>query len=289
MNTPGIGVQKNQSDSESHPDICLGMPLYNQTQFLIEALQSLLSQTYADFRLLIVDDSTKPEPQQIVKRFALRDKRISYIKNDFRKGMVENWKACFFHAQPVDYFAWVSDHDIWHPKWLESMVTILNASPNAVLVYPRTVLFNATDGKRIPMKRSQSFSTEGLTDAQRIGSVCKDAHYFGKKVYGLFRSDALSKAGVFRSVLFPDIILLHELCLFGDFQQVDAELMYMRQFNKNGTIIDQQKQSLFRKKPWYIDIPPPFVNACVLAWNTGIRPGAGDMKHRWEGLKLSLM
>jgi glycosyltransferase involved in cell wall biosynthesis len=289
MNKPRISTQKNRAGNVSQPNICLAMPLYNQTKFLIEALQSLLSQTYTDFRLLIVDDSTESEPGKIVRRFALKDRRIIYIKNDFRKGMVENWKACFYHAEPVDYFAWVSDHDVWHPKWLESMVGILNANSNAVLVYPKTGLFAAANGHRIIMKRSQSFSTDGLTDAQRVAAVCRDADYFGKKVYGLFRSDALRKAGVFRRVLFPDIVLLHELSLFGDFKQVDAELMYMRKVEKNGTIFDQQKNTLFIKKPWYIALPWPVVNGCALAWNTGVRPGAGNMRHRCLGLKLAFM
>jgi glycosyltransferase involved in cell wall biosynthesis len=284
-----MGAQNKQRNDMLHPDICLAMPLFNQTKFLIEALRSLLSQTYTDFRLLIVDDSIEPEPGEIVKRFALKDSRINYIKNNFRKGMVENWKASFYHAESVDYFAWVSDHDVWLPEWLESMVAILNANPNAVLVYPNTKLFTAADRQRIPMKRSQSFSTEGLTDAQRIEAVCKDMHYFGKKVYGLYRSKALRKAGVFRRLLFPDIILLHELCLFGDFIQVNAELMHMRKFKKNGTIFDQQKQTLFIKKPWYIALPYPFVNASALAWNTGVRPGAGSMRHRCLGLKLAFM
>ena len=282
-------AQSNQKNDTLHPNICLGMPLYNQTEFLIEALQSLLAQTYRDFRLVVVDDSTESEPGEIVKEFALKDKRICYIKNEFRKGMVDNWKACFQQAGPVDYFTWVSDHDVWLPEWLESMVAILNANPNAVLVYPNTKLFTAADGQRIPMKRSQSFSTEGLTDAQRIEAVCKDMDYFGKKVYGLYRSKALRKAGIFRRLLFPDIILLHELCLFGDFIQVNAELMHMRKFKKNGTILDQQKQTLFIKKPWYIALPWPFVNASALAWNTGVRPGAGSMRHRCLGLKLAFM
>ena len=284
-----ISAQKNRESVSLKPDICLAMPLYNQTQFLIEALKSLLSQTYTDFRLLIVDDSTESESGEIAKRFALKDKRIHYIRNDYRKGMVENWKACFYHAEPADYFAWVSDHDVWHPKWLESMVAVLNANSDTVLVYPKTVLFDAADGQRIPMKRSQSFSTDGMTDAQRVRAVCKDADYFGKKVYGLFRSDGLRKAGVFRRVLFPDVVLLHELSLFGEFRQVDAELMHMRKWEKKGTAIDQQKQSLFVRKPWYIALPWPVVNAWMLAWHTGIRPGAGNMRHRCLGLKLAFM
>ena len=92
--------------------------MYNQTRFLPEALESILAQTYTDFKLIVVDDSSDPEPGNIIKQYASRDSRISYIKNASRKGLVANWKACFELADNPDYFAWVSDHDIWHPEWL---------------------------------------------------------------------------------------------------------------------------------------------------------------------------
>jgi glycosyltransferase involved in cell wall biosynthesis len=278
--------QSNQKNDSLHPNICLGMPLYNQTEFLIEALQSLLAQTYRDFRLVVVDDSTESEPGEIVKEFALKDKRICYVKNEFRKGLVDNWKACFQQAGPVDYFAWVSDHDIWHPEWLASMVQVLDARPNVLLVYPKTVYISDI-GQRIPKRRSQSFSTEGLTESQRIKAVCRDARYFGKKVYGLFRASALRRAGVFRRVLFPDLILLLEICRFGDFKQVDNELWYLRRIAQASTA--RQRSSLFLRKPWYIYFPWPIVNMLVLAWNTALRPGAGNLKRRYLGLKIALM
>ena len=56
----------------SQPKICLGMPLYNQTNFLIEALQSLVAQTYRDFKLIIVDDSTESRPGEIAKLYKKR-------------------------------------------------------------------------------------------------------------------------------------------------------------------------------------------------------------------------
>ena len=139
------------------PKICLGMPLYNQTDFLIEALQSLLGQAYRDFRLIITDDSTETRPGQIAKEFASSDNRISYIKNNSRKGMIDNWKACFDYAGDVDYFAWVSDHDVWHPEWLESLVSIMLESSNIVLTYPKAA-YITPEGRKYKKKLSQHFS-----------------------------------------------------------------------------------------------------------------------------------
>jgi glycosyltransferase involved in cell wall biosynthesis len=270
----------------SNPNICLGMPLYNQTNFLIEALQSLLAQTYRDFKLIVVDDSTESRPGEIAKEFASKDDRISYLKNESRKGMIDNWKTCFQYAGDVDYFAWVSDHDVWHPEWLESLTSILNKNSNTVLTYPKTA-YITTEGRIYKKKLSQHFSTENLTDAQRIRAVCKDARYFGKMVYGLFRTNALRRAGVFRRILFPDVILLLELCLYGDFKQVDKELWYLRRMADFS--IDRQKKSLFVERPWYIFLPWPLVNAMVLAWNTALHPNSVNLRHRILGLKLSIM
>ncbi len=83
----GHGGQLGDTGKLEKPRVCLGMPLYNQTKFLPEALSSILAQTYRDFRLLVVDDSTETGPEEIIKRFASRDSRISYVKNTSRKGM----------------------------------------------------------------------------------------------------------------------------------------------------------------------------------------------------------
>jgi glycosyltransferase involved in cell wall biosynthesis len=281
-------AQENQnkvSVKPSIPQVCLGMPLYNQTQFLPEALSSILAQTYRDFQLFVVDDSTEAEPQAIIEKFATRDNRIVYLKNRSRKGMVDNWKTCCQQAGRPDYFAWVSDHDVWHPQWLESMVLALNSNPEAVLAYPRWVSID-NEGRKESPKKSATFSTNGLNEAQKIRAVCRDAPKFGYMVYGLFRAPAMRRCGIFRRVLFPDAILMYELCLQGDFVQVDDELWYRR---KNAAFsIARQKQSLFIRKPWYIFLPWPLVNAAALAWNTVVQPPTRNLRYRYGGLKIAV-
>lgn len=269
------------------PTVCLGMPLYNQTEFLKAALASLLAQTYSNFRLVIVDDSTDLEPGEISKQFAAKDNRIRYIKNETRKGLVGNWRACVHYAGETEYFAWVSDHDLWHPEWLESLVAILNARPRAVLAYPRTVHVSF-EGERILKKGRVSLSTEGFTEVDRIRTVYRDGPgVFGDMVYGLFRVRDLRRCGAFRPVLFPDAILLLELCFYGEFHQADAELWLRRHLNAFS--ISRQKKTLFVRKPWYVYLPWPIVNAAVLAWNTAIRPEARELRLRLIALRQSFV
>jgi glycosyltransferase involved in cell wall biosynthesis len=62
-----------RTPAKGRPKISLGMPLCNQVKFLPEALNSLLAQTYSDFQLIMVDDSTEPGPGKIARQLAAKD------------------------------------------------------------------------------------------------------------------------------------------------------------------------------------------------------------------------
>jgi glycosyltransferase involved in cell wall biosynthesis len=282
-----VGTMEDCNPEKERPKICLGMPLYNQIKFLPEALSSLLAQTYSDFRLVMVDDSTEPGPGEIAKQFAAKDSRLCYIKNESRKGLVDNWRACFQCFGNIDYFAWVSDHDVWDRTWLAAMVDVMNARPDVVLVYPRTVHISS-EGERLIKKGRDFLSTDGMSEVERIKTVYRHGPgLFGEMVYGLFHAESLRQCGVFRRVLFPDAILLLELCFYGNFHQVDAELWFRRHlaaFN-----ISRQKRLLFVRKPWYIYAPWFLVGTVALAWNAAIRPDDRDIRLRFLALKQSIV
>ncbi len=268
------------------PIICLGMPLYNQTKYLSEALNSLLAQTYSNFRLIISDDSTESGPGQIVTSFVVKDQRIDYFKNECRLGMVGNWRRCLQLAGKADYFAWVGDHDVWHPNWLESLVEILNVRKNVLLVYPQTSIIDE-NGHVLKKEMSSEFSSVGVSEEARVQALCLHGKGFGNMVYGLFRTESLLRAGMFRKVIMPDVMLLLELSLQGDIYQVEQILWFRR--NISSFSIARQKKSLFVKKPWYLFLPWPIVNSCALFWNTTVRSDIGTWQRRKLGLKLSIM
>jgi glycosyltransferase involved in cell wall biosynthesis len=262
------------------PMVGLGMPLYNQTRHLPEALNSLINQTYANFKLIISDDSTEPGPGQIVKSFADRDQRIFYHKNGNRKGLVDNWRNCVHLAGNVDYFAWVGDHDLWHPNWLESMVQALNSHESVVLVYPQTV--NIDEHGEIQKKKIKpGISTLALNERERVKAVCEQGRGFGNMIYGLFRAQALHRAGIFPRVIWPDVILCLRMLLQGDIHQVEAELWYRRRTGRFS--IPRQKKSLFVKKPWYFHLPWPLVNAWMLARiPSGVSGANSRFQRQWR-------
>jgi glycosyltransferase involved in cell wall biosynthesis len=261
------------------------MPLYNKTEQLKEALESLLAQTFTDFCILVLDDSSNPEPRQIVERYADADARIRYVKNPRRLGMIDNWRACVKAADGFEYFAWVSDHDLWAPTWLEKLVIALEKNPRAVLAYPLTEYLDNDHSLR-KKKRVHTFSTAGQGDAERVLSTIRKATGFGNMIYGLYRTHALLRAGVFRHLVAPDVILILELSFLGEFHQVEEGLWRRRQ--TDGFSISRQKKNLFRRRPWYVFLPWPLVNTCALIWNLCIRSGTGSIRKRFLGFAVAL-
>ena len=69
------------------PKVSIIMPCYNSERYIQEAINSILQQSYANFELLIINDSSMDKTEQIAKENAENDYRISVLRNKYRKGI----------------------------------------------------------------------------------------------------------------------------------------------------------------------------------------------------------
>jgi glycosyltransferase involved in cell wall biosynthesis len=256
------------------PRVVLGMAAYNRPDALPRALESLLSQTYGDFALHIVDDAPSAPVQEIVQRYRAQDRRLTYEANAMRLGMVGNWRKAFARTRNLypasEYFAWVSDHDIWHPRWLKVMVGALDAFRSVVVAFPQMQRIYP-DGRRADTRLS---GTVGITDRVERLRRAIDALSAGNAVYGVFRVGALERAGVFRPVLAPDRQLLVELALFGEFHHA-PEMLWYREVAASFDA-RRQRQMLFPgMPPRHTYLPVALQHFGVLLWDLAVR-GAGS-------------
>ena len=93
------------------------VPAYKRT-FLKECIDSVLSQTFTDFELIVVDDHSPENLYEIVSRYD--DNRIKYYKNDVNCGalnVVDNWNKCLEYSQG-DYIMCIGDDDFLMPDCL---------------------------------------------------------------------------------------------------------------------------------------------------------------------------
>ena len=66
----------------TYPLLTVLMPVYNAEKFLAESINSILSQTYSNFELLILDDASTDNSLKIIKAYAKEDKRIKVLINN---------------------------------------------------------------------------------------------------------------------------------------------------------------------------------------------------------------
>lgn len=110
--------------------ITVAIPAYKR-EWLGEAIESVMAQTYTDFELLVVDDHSPYHLQEVVHPY-LRDPRVRYFcnaENLGRKSIVHNWNRCLELAQG-EYFVLLCDDDILLPQFLECLLALVKDYPS---------------------------------------------------------------------------------------------------------------------------------------------------------------
>ena len=125
------------------------MPIFNVGKYLRESIDSILAQTYCDFILLILDDCSSDDSDDIVASYS--DARIQYVRNDFNLGLADNLNKGLSLVQ-TELVARMDGDDIAEPNWLEENIKVLDAHPeigicscgfqffgakNAIIRYPQ--------------------------------------------------------------------------------------------------------------------------------------------------------
>lgn len=117
-----------------NPSVSIGMPVYNGAQYIREALDSLLSQTFTDFELIISDNASTDDTQSICAEYARCDPRIRYFRQIKNKGAVANFRFVLDCAK-ADLFMWAAYDDLWAPNFLMDATNLL-ANKTIDFVFP---------------------------------------------------------------------------------------------------------------------------------------------------------
>ena len=99
------------------------MPSYNTGRFIAETINSVISQTYTNWELIIVDDCSNDNTDDIVKQF-LSDIRIKYIKNETNSGAAVSRNRALREAKGK-WIAFLDSDDLWLPEKLEKQIAFM--------------------------------------------------------------------------------------------------------------------------------------------------------------------
>jgi len=116
------------------PRVSVCMPTYNYSRYLAEAVESVLTQSFTDFELLIIDDCSRDDTRVVAERYAAADERVVFSTNERNLGMVENWNLCLARARG-DYIKFLFGDDLLcHREALSRMVSRLDSDHGISLV-----------------------------------------------------------------------------------------------------------------------------------------------------------
>src|SRR5215510_8645125 len=108
------------------PRICVALPVHNAAQFLEDALDSLLRQTFRDFNIIAVNDGSTDQSAAILERYAERDPRIRLVHQD-HQGVTPTLNHCLALADS-EFVARFDSDDIALPNRFEQQVAFLIGS-----------------------------------------------------------------------------------------------------------------------------------------------------------------
>jgi glycosyltransferase involved in cell wall biosynthesis len=208
------------------PKVSIGLPVYNGERYLSEALDSLLSQTFADFELIICDNASLDRTEHICRSYAEKDSRIRYMRNPANIGGNRNYALAFSLARGT-YFRWAACDDLCAPTLLERCVEVLDRNPEVVLAYAKTRLIG--DRGQVLSDFEDDLHLQASDASDRFQQVNRKLRLCNA-VFGLIRTSTLKKTRLLRNFVGADSPFLAELSLHGKFWEV-PERLFMRRIH----------------------------------------------------------
>jgi glycosyltransferase involved in cell wall biosynthesis len=224
--------------------VSVGLPVYNGAKYIRTSLDSLLGQTFGEFELIICDNDSNDDTEKICREYAQRDSRIRYVRNPSNLGGPRNFNRAFELATG-EYFKWSTADDFWGKEMLAQSVAVLDAHPDVVLCYPKTVLCDAS-GRVIENYEDGLHLMEDRAEERFIRLVMTIG--LSHQHQGLIRSSALRRTALLGNHLSSDINLLAELTLYGKFFEL-PDRMFFRRLHPESSSWD--RQDLDRQLAYY--------------------------------------
>lgn len=175
--------------SETTPTVSVVMPTYNRAHLLRPVIDSILSQDYRNIDLVIVDDGSSDNTQELMEQIYERDTRLRYVKLSHNRGIGFARDAGLRHAVGR-YIALADSDDLWiPPSRLREQVDILESYPEIEILFGDFININHIQNKEI---RGFFSSQKGLHQLE-TRRLANDLHMVEKGIeIGILRSNFIA-------------------------------------------------------------------------------------------------
>ncbi|MBO41523.1 MAG: hypothetical protein CMJ04_00795 [Pelagibacteraceae bacterium] len=217
-----------------NPLVSVIIPSYNGLPFLKDAIKSVLEQTYKNFELIIVDDSSKDNTREYVLNLIKKDKRIKYVKTPKNTGTTAAARNFGVKKSRGKFLSFLDADDLWHKHKLEKQIDGLKKN---------TVISCTSCNYRTEntIKTSNFFVTFIRIFLQKffMARIIRKGYYWLYVYNPIIISSVLIKREIFNAYKFVEDINQRE--------DLDLWLKLMTKYNNNIVFIDKILVTITRR------------------------------------------
>ncbi len=240
-------------NASSRPFVSVALPVYNGANYLASSVEAVLSQTHTNLELVIADAGSTDETEELCRRYAEADQRVSYTRASAYRGVTENYQAAL-EATSGDYVCFVAADDAIEPSFVEECVDAHLADGDLALVFATTAeiaqawrpgsedgIDNSYEDDRLELtSRSPS---ERLTELIRHLHACNAFN-------GVYRASTIRDTLPFGAFQGWDRVTLAAIVTRGRCLQLPARLQYRRVHDEQVSkgLYGERAERLFNRK-----------------------------------------
>ena len=207
----------------SPPRLSIGLPVYNDEEYLSGSIEALLSQSYSDFELIISDNASTDGTADICEHYRGHDARVRYFRQPYNIGSAPNHNFTVEKARG-ELFKWAASDDLYAPDLVKFCVAALDEHPEAVLAHSWSSVIDGAGRVVAPVGYEVNASSPYAPE--RFRSMLLDG--WNDDSGGIIRIDILRRTSLCGSYHFADRSLLTEIGLYGPFYLVPERLFFRR-------------------------------------------------------------
>lgn len=253
------------------------MPVYNGELLLARTLEALLGQTYPHLEVIVCDNASTDDTENICRRFAARDRRIRYERNEVNRGAIPNFRRTLEIATG-EYFAWTAADDVRPNTAIEQCVRALERDTSAVMAHGPVLLDMPHEG--ISRHVGNCMQLHCGTAAERVRAFTTGLQHVGM-LFGVYRREELVVVG-FGSHIAGDYFVCLQMCQRGPVAWVpDPILIYRHRYGSVSSPMYERApitlrdlllhRGVRRRKCWMA-----LGIGCYYLWRQGVRDGLAE-------------
>ncbi|MDE0471312.1 MAG: glycosyltransferase family 2 protein [Ekhidna sp.] len=232
------------------------VPVFNGSPFIERCLKNILTQSYSNIEVLVIDDNSTDSSSEIIEEISKSDDRIIFNKNSNSLGLAANWNECLKKARG-DWIKFQFQDDLMIRNTIQKMLDFSLQNQTLLTLSNRDYVFNTTDKKTINFYKKLRKLDSYIRDTRIVNpdevvdianKTLLQRNFLGEPIVGLFHRKLIKKYGYFNPKFYQLIDFEFWLRITSNmpFGFINEELNVFRVHNKSATAKTKQYKGFNR-------------------------------------------